>query len=391
MSRVEDAGTPAPGQDAINAERQALRLLANRGGVDIDLSQIPVTHTSAGGKAAGCFMVFFALIWGGIPTVALITQFMQKGFSPELLPLLIFTVIGTILLAFGIGQFFKHRTVVIDKNGVTVDERSISGARHWRESFQAYQGVLSRSEYHPGGKNRPAYTLYIVELLHADKRRTIRLYESKSPDGQRSRWEDAARILNMPALEYDGDGLVTRKTDDLDKSIGQLVREGKLKSDFDPTKGIPSQLKLQTVGDALHVTVNTRGIHTTPLIVVSILPLTFIILPLLVPHLPKAMMIPGIFFGVALGAVIFSSLTTKSQLRISRDTIRLVQLTRRGDKEIATMRANAIETLRLARVQNSRRMQLEIATDGQRAEVGAGLPREALEWLRSCIIRVLSA
>ena len=138
----------------------------------------------------------------------------------------------------------KRQTIEIHRDFVRFTERGLF-ARNWEEPLSAFEGVLCRTatEARGGGVEVTIWVpVHLVELVHPDTKKTLRLYKTNEEEGIRKLWEDAAKALDLPALDEIAGGIVVRATEDLDKSLRQLAVEGKVSVDFDadapPPRGI---------------------------------------------------------------------------------------------------------------------------------------------------------
>lgn len=117
----------------------------------------------------------------------------------------------------------------------------------WQEPFANYDGVLWRVETlnqrRPRSSRRHRQsTFQIIELRHnKDRRRNVNIYASQELPGMRARWEESARAFNLPALRDLGDGrIISRNPEDLDKSLRELARMGRLNPTFvEKSSGMP--------------------------------------------------------------------------------------------------------------------------------------------------------
>ena len=66
------------------------------------------------------------------------------------------------------------------------------------------------------------------DLLHPEEDKTVNVSTSTDRRAWRGKWEDYARRLDLPALENGDGGLIARDAGDLDKSVGELARDGKI-------------------------------------------------------------------------------------------------------------------------------------------------------------------
>jgi hypothetical protein len=313
-------------------------------------------------------------------------------FDPGMLFMLVFAAIGLALVVGGINQMVGSTVIDIDLNSVSVTRKTMFGTRQWSEPLSRFEGALSRSEYHSGGKNRPSYTLYIVELKHVDPKKSLRLYESKSDMCFRTVWEDYCRQLNVPALEMDGTRVVKREAADLDKSVRELVREGKMKVDFDPSRPPPRELALRADGDVLELTVvRKKTASIVGMVVLLAVPATFMCVGFLVPAVPVGFGIVGaVLFAIFL-LVSVSSLLSREQIRIGKESVETRQVTRWGVRGGDSVESSRIETGRIGTQDGRGQNAVLLETDEGTVGIGSGLSQESLEWLKNCIARVISA
>lgn len=368
--------------------------LGNVGGSSatmINVDHLPVEHEDKGTKVLGVFLTLFSLVWGGVPTAALIGLTASGKFEPALLIMLVFTVVGIGLFILGIKLLLSRKIIRIDVEGVTVRQKGLFGWTSWTEPFDRYRGVLSRSEYHSGGKNSPSYTLYIVELAHDEKQKIVRLYTSRSEAGHRKIWEEYCRKLKMSAVEKDGDGYIERSVEDLDKSAAELVREGKVDLAFDPRKNVPEHLQVVPEDDELVITVVRKKISLIGALLGLAIPSVFIYVGFFVKGAPFMFGIVGVFFLLVITAVMIWNAVTKEQIRVSVRGVNVCQLTPWGQTAGRQIKSNAIETVRVWKKDGTGAEAVWLAGDTATISVGQGLKREALEWLRDCILKVLAS
>ncbi len=358
----------------------------------MDVSSLPAEHTERGSRFAGFFVLVFSLFWGGGPTVGFLYMVAEGDFEPMMLFMLIFTVIGAGLFVLGLYLLTQVTTTRIDGRTVFRDAKWMFGHKVWEEPMANYPGVVQRSEYHSGGKNSPSYTLYLVELHHDDKRRRLRLYESRSDAGIRGIWEDYCRQLGKPALEADGASWRERPVEDLDKSVRELAREGKVKVAFDPTLPPPAGLKLSVDGDALRIVISKGKSSPLGLILFMAIPAVFIYIGFAVDGAPMLFGIVGLVFLMIMLAVLAWSLVAKAVLEVRGSGVRFLWTTPWGDTPGVSMDAEKVESVTVGKpaVGNSRGNAVIIAGDLGTIPVGQGLDAAALEWLKNCVLAVLT-
>lgn len=358
----------------------------------IDLSHLPVTQTDRSTRGAGVFLVIFSCFWGGIPAAILIKSAASGTMEPGLLYLILFVVIGLGIFMGGLYLLTASTTTSLSLQEVRVSRRSVFGTKEWRSPLSAFTGVRSRREYHSGSDNSPSYTLYLVELLHSDPKKTVRLYESRGEAGHRRIWEDACRALGLPAVEGDGANLVLRAAGDLDKSVKDLAREGKLHVEFDPAKAPPPGLSLKVDGHYLELSVKTRNPGSLlGLLIALIVPGIFIYVGFFVKGVPVFFGIVGLIFMLIFGGGMLWTLLTTEQIRVAKDEIHVRRLTPWGPMSGTRLDCRRIEVVRIGKKDEQGEEGVLIESDAGITLVGSGLPDADLEWLKNCILKIISA
>ncbi len=357
----------------------------------MDVSALPAVHQGSGSRGMGVFLVIFALIWGGVPGLILINMISSGEYDPAMLFIMLFPVIGIGILFYGVYNLTFRETIRIDATNVTRESQSIFGYKYWTEPLQRYPGILQRTERRSGGKNSSSYTLHIVELYHEDKKKRIKLYESRSPNGFRQIWEDYSRQLNKPALEGGKGNMVARAVDDLDKSVRDLALEGKLEVDFDPRKPPPAGFDLRVDGDQLRVTLPKTKSSLIGSLFIMAFAGVFIFIGFGIDDAPVMFGIIGLLLLLLiLGGLAWSGITRQA-LHIGRDRVRIFHETPWGDTDGKNMDARQIETVRIGYERSSNEREgVLLVTDQATKKIGEGLPPEAQNWLKNCILAVIT-
>lgn len=155
---------------------------------------------------------------------------------------------AVILLGIGIAiksvaGYLQYRKIIWDGKNFCITKRLADGKKIiTKEPVSKYCGVLLRIEFFQLGfltRNR-----YIIEAIHKSKDKCVPLYISMSAKDIRKQWKYYAKKLNLPALLFTNEGIVTRDTEDLDKSIIDMNAEGKIKSGYDFNAPLPKSIIL---------------------------------------------------------------------------------------------------------------------------------------------------
>ena len=357
----------------------------------IDLSQLPVEHADKGHRAGGIFLMLFAALWGGIPTLILLHSLIAGSFGAAMLGLLIFTVIGIGLFLLGLKFATTHRTIRFEPHQISLDERSLFGRKAWTEPKGRFPGIRARLEYHSGGKNRSAYTLHIVELHHEDKTKRIRLYASRSDSGFRKIHETYCRQLDLPALEGEGPSMTARAVEDLVKSVRELAREGKLNVAFDPDQEPPQGMRLDIDGARLRIALPRSRAPLTGAMIGLLVAGGLVAAGFGIADAPFFVGVIGLVLFVLIGAGTLWSAFATSVVIVAPDEIRILHHLPWGDTAGRTVDTGHIESVRIGRaIENQGRPGVLLVTDEGNVTLGQGLPRESLEWFSNCILAVIT-
>ncbi|MBP7275761.1 MAG: hypothetical protein KBA51_06125 [Kiritimatiellae bacterium] len=364
---------------------------ARHGGAirQIDLSRLPAEHRESGLRAGGYFLMVFSLMWGGMPTLALVDAIRKGEMKPGMWFMLLFTLIGIGMFLAGLKWVSLRRTLRFSADLVSFEEHSLLGHRLWSEPLDRFPGVRSRSVFHSGGKHSPSYTQYLIELYHPEPRKRLRLYESRSEDGLREMHKMYCRALGLPALEGEGAERTERRPDDLDKSVVELAREGKIQVAFDPADRTPPNLSLRMEGEFLRIELPPPRPLAAGLLIVFLVPLILILTPKGRTGAPSILGILGVLLLVGTTFVIAWQRITRAVLRVGAQSVIYGRRLPWGETPGRTVDLGKLESVRIGRkVDNRGQPGLLLVTDTGTEAIGEGQSKQTLEWLRDCILTV---
>ncbi len=357
----------------------------------MDVSRLPAEREWRGARSLGIFLMLFSLVWGGLPAAMLVLTLAREGFSPAIMPALVFPVVGAAMFLVGLNQIVLRGRVRIEASAVFFERRSLFKRSEWTEPLARYAGLLYRTEHHSGGKNRPSYTLYIVELHHPEKARRVTICQSKSPDGMRAAWENHCRALNMAALEESGGQLIRRGPADLDKSVRDLARERKLDLAFDPRQAPPQGIQLEIGRDELRLAIGVPALPLKVAVPWALAALAMIGLPFVVRAAPLFVATLGLISLAVPVAWRVLSPRFRQVLVVSRAEVRVGWETPWGPPAETVLPAGEIEQVEVRRGAGGQSPTLHIITDRREVSVGPFLKPADRDWLRHCILAVISA
>jgi len=354
----------------------------------IDLSSPPVEAHQTGSKAGAVFLILFALVWGGFPVVGLFSVLQSGDVGPELFIFLIFPVIGVGILLFGIHNFLWRRAIAFDGQSFTVTESGLKGTKSWTEPLAAYEGVM-RNTRRVKTKNS-SYTLYMIDLVHPDPDRKINLFTDTADSGFRGRWEQLARELNLPAFEQGEGGMVRRDSGDLDKSVGELIQEGKVDIDYDALSRPATGLAVDIDGDTIAITRTGPQNPWWGSLIAVLFPLIFVGVGFFVSDLGLFGRIifggMGLLFEVLFVIGVYQDLTTRARLRVGPDGVRVNKVGSRGENKGKFIPAAEIEAITMKRKDNGGRSSVVISSDRENLRFGVGLPRMSREFAMNTVL-----
>lgn len=208
----------------------------------------------------GCFFSFALLLLGMFELFSFFKA--EKSSSQSFLVLelfaLIIILIGLGLLVYSIFSFIRYKKFTFDGKEFHIVYRPAIGIKHrFREPLANYIGVRLRVLFVQSGlfnKNR-----YIIDLYHQDSSKIVPLYISTSNRNIRQIWEGYAKFFNMPTLSVSDRGLVQRECADLDTSLRDLGRAGKLP--FIASGKLPSPKSLEITEKRDSTVVDIKGLY----------------------------------------------------------------------------------------------------------------------------------
>ena len=161
----------------------------------------------------------------------------QPFMNPTFFDLVIILVGAGIVLSLFL-SYIRYKKIFFDGKKVQIIYRPAFGAKKVvKESIGNYEGVRFRIEFFQFGfmtKNK-----YFIELYHKNSQKTAPLYISTKGKNIRKIWEYYAQKLNLPAVVLTDEGMVRREVSDLDKSIKEMVEEGKTINSYNDREPLP--------------------------------------------------------------------------------------------------------------------------------------------------------
>ena len=358
------------------------------GGVQADIGRLPAVIENRPSRVAGLVVLVFGAIFTAIPLTSLVYGIRKGEFDAIIIALLFFVLVGGLVLSLGLYLFTSYGRVTISLDEVHSLHKSIFGKKEWREPLANYQGLLHRSETRSGSRNSSSYTVYVIWLWHERFSRSIQLAESRVERGMREAWESMCRHLNLPALQMDGERILERSPDDLDKSVAELASEGKLDLRSDLPSPAPPTLDVRESARGIEIVIVPQPIKALPIVFGIVMGGVFFYISTAFHDAPAAFGYIGLGFGALFVFALMALIFRRSTLLLTREGIEMGKRTPFGNSEPTKVPKDDIESVTVTFHEKTRCLQ--IATDKERHHLGKETNKATLEWLRDRILRHLA-
>ncbi len=283
-------------------------------------------------------------------------------------------------------SYIRYRKILFDGKNIQIVDRQIGGKKNiYKEALKNYEGVQLRIEFFQFGflnKNR-----YIIELRHKNLHKVAPLYISTSGKNIRSKWKYYAKKLNLPALILTNDGLVKRDVEDLDKSVKELFREGKLKNDYNAADSLPESVILvrkkdKTVIKMAKILWDAYNIIAWGIIILAAAALLAFVFAYDGGFSSTVFVIGSLL--VLLCAII--SLFRRDKIAIKKHKLVIVHKFPLRNLKKDEINKNDIEAIVVTENPATGRYFLSITSNTKNVIFGKKMPAEALDWIRKYLI-----
>lgn len=359
--------------------------------IKVDLSKLPVNHVEAPDGCSGIYFILFGLFFGGLPSLELTNLINRGKWDSQVLGFFIFLGLGLFVILHGIKMLTSKKVLKIDKDRIEYSESSFFGQKAWSEKLANFMGVGCRTQFYRGGKNNHSYTFHVVEIIHRDKAKNVCLYRSQNSAGLRKIWENYCQQLNMSAIEGQGVDAVIRDVEDLDKSVVELAAEGKVEVKFDPSARPPSRLKVKVEKENLKIILPKQPFSIIGTAVGIFIAYILIHKGLFSSNFDLVPVLMGLVLGALAIGVAYWTRAIQNVVILSDKRVRFYCDSPWGNLYDTSVPASMIETIRIGRkAENKGSIGLLLITDQQTNILGEGLLRPELEWLKDCVMAVVT-
>ena len=315
----------------------------------------------------------------------------QPFMNPTFFDLVIILVGAGIVLSLFL-SYIRYKKIFFDGKKVQIIYRPAFGAKKVvKESIGNYEGVRFRIEFFQFGfmtKNK-----YIIELYHKNPQKTAPLYISTKGKNIRKIWEYYAQKLNLPAVVLTDEGMVRREVSDLDKSIKEMVEEGKTINSYNDREPLPPTIAFVRKRDK--TVIKARKIFWDAYNIIAwfclllfggVLLFASFNAEIVSSHFSREFILAFYVVGLFIIAASVIALFRKDKIVVKRDKIVIVHkfmLFSRKNNEIKKADIEAVEvTVNPA----TGRYYLSIISDNRTAIFGKKIPIEDLRWVKKFLI-----
>ena len=315
----------------------------------------------------------------------------QPFMNPTFFDLVIILVGAGIVLSLFL-SYIRYKKIFFDGKKVQIIYRPAFGAKKVvKESIGNYEGVRFRIEFFQFGfmtKNK-----YIIELYHKNPQKTAPLYISTKGKNIRKIWEYYAQKLNLPAVVLTDEGMVRREVSDLDKSIKEMVEEGKTINSYNDREPLPPTIAFVRKRDK--TVIKARKIFWDAYNIIAwfclllfggVLLFASFNAEVVSSHFSREFILAFYVVGLFIIAASVIALFRKDKIVVKRDKIVIVHkfmLFSRKNNEIKKADIEAVEvTVNPA----TGRYYLSNISDNRTAIFGKKIPIEDLRWVKKFLI-----
>jgi hypothetical protein len=188
------------------------------------ISQGPVRlEFKSSNTGAGLFLMFFSLLWGGMPALVLISMLGSGKANGPWPMLLIFPLVGSGLFLLGLSMLSSHIRVILDRESgkILVSRNSLITREAEEHAFSEIKEVL----YHTETRTRPKGGSYQVWSASIKDRHDnlLSLGAQITEEPIRARAEILSRFLNVPMRDISAGEESLRMPEDLDRPLVEAM------------------------------------------------------------------------------------------------------------------------------------------------------------------------
>jgi len=331
----------------------------------------------------------------GMPVIAIYEVINNLDDNVTLAFSAVFIVGGIGLFAMSLISLLSKREAVFGNDAVNVSGNNVFGNENWKEPYNRYNGVLHREKSVSKGQDSPTILYQIIELQHDDPTKNIPLMVEKSGTMPRDDWEAYAKWLHLPAITTIEGETTTRDLEDLDKSVAELAAEGKIAtrldfSDAPVPKGLQVAKEIIDGEECLRVNITVPRAHIAARLLVCGIPILFFLIIAVIGIAGDStwMTVLGVSAIILISGlgIMWSKRDNGARRDILITRTKMVMTDPWAEFPHKSLKLNEIETVAL----QSRGGGIMIAGDEAQTDIGAGLSKEALLWLKDYLTSAIA-
>ncbi len=298
----------------------------------------------------------------------------------------LFVALGLFLITTRLSLLFYGRDFFIGhKFAAVVIQKPFEKSQRMADSLDKYIGVRYRTRI-VNVLGLTSFTQHIIDLQHPNEIKTIPLYITKNGENISKKWEELARIMQKPAVFNTDDGIVEIEPQDIQKTLPDLISEGKVAVSEENLSPKPHAFKIVENKDFCQIEPKIRDSAFSLFSGILCFSLFFGILFLsFVLHLPLTYF-PLLLAGSVLFVIVPSALFfRRKRVIISAQGIRIKSKWLFFPSVGFLISPDQLEYNYVIPNSYDFKYTLVLGADGKTAHIGRGLPKEDLDWLRNFI------
>lgn len=379
-------------------EKRRLRPLTSS--LDFDLSHRPTQARDRVSKKRVWAGIFFGFLMIGMGLLVNFTSPSSFLDIPDTnAPISMMTAFSASWLFVGLGLFIIATRVLLmfygrdffigHKFAAVVIQKPFETGQRQADSLDGYIGVRYRSRI-VNVLGLTSFTQHIIDLQHPNETKTIPLYISNNGDGVSKKWEELARQMQMPAIFNTADGIIEIAPEDIQKSLPDLIKEGKIKVCEKDLYKLPHSFNIVEEADSCQIDPLIRDSafsKTSALLCLCAFFITaFLGFAVTVGHHEPLPFIPLLLAAIVLFVLIPLALFfRKKRIVISKNGIRIKSKWLGIPSFGFLIPMDKLESLHVVHNSYDFKYSLVIGADGQTTHIGRGLPKDDLKWLENFI------
>jgi len=288
-------------------------------------------------------------------------------------------VTRVLLLFYGRDFFIGHKFAAV------VIQKPFEHSKRMADSLSEYTGVRYRTRI-VNVLGLTSFTQHIIDLQHPNETKTIPLYITKNGENISQKWEELARQLEMRAVFNTADGIIEIEPQDIQKTLPDLISEGKVSISDHNLYKIPHSFKIIEDAESCQIDPQIRDSAFSLFSGILCFSAFFCVLffsfvfHLLLSYLP--FIFGGLILFIAIPLALFFR---RKRIIVSAQGIRIKSKWLFFPSIGFLIKPEQLEYLYVVHNSYDFKYTLVIGADGQTAHVGRGLSKEDLEWLRNFI------